>query len=333
MPTFDSNTTRTDAGALIPEDAAREILQTVSEGSIVTRLARRMPNMSRAQRRVPVLSVLPQVYFVGESGRSPQTFDEVKQTTEMQWGNKYLNAEEIAVIVPIAQNVIDDVDYDLWGEIRPQIVAAIGAKIDAAVFFGTSDVDVPVTWPDGLLVQMPADHIVAVGDVTLDGRNDLYNDILGDGGVISKVEEDGYFVNGNIAALSMRSKLRSLRDDNGNPIFVQNMQQGTTYSLDGQRLEFPTNGAWDAAQALLMSGDWTQVVWALRQDINYKLLTEGVITNNANPRQIIYNLGQDDMVALRVTFRMAWQIANPINRVNTNSTTRFPFATLVPAGS
>lgn len=325
---FNSNTTRDDVGALIPEESAREILQTVAEGSAVLRLARRLPNMARAQRRLPVLSVLPNAYFVGEKGRTPQTFNALKQTTEMAWANKYLNVEEIACIVPIPESVLDDSDYDIWSEIRPQIVASIGAVIDTAIFYGTSDTDVPVSWPDGILVQMPADHIVdeSYGD-------DLYDAILSEGGVLSKVEEDGYFVNGHVAALSLRSKLRGLRDTTGQPIFVQDMKSATPYTLDGQRLEFTTNGAFDATQSLLLSGDWNQVVWALRQDISYKMLTEGVITDASNPPQIIHNLAQEDMVALRVVFRMAWQIANPINRIQPDANERFPFASLVPTGS
>lgn len=327
MP-YNSQISRSEAGALIPEDASREILQTVAEGSTFTRLARRLPNMTRAQRRLPILSALPSVYFVGESGRSPQTFGARKQTTEAAWSNKYINAEELACIVPIPESVLDDADYDIWAEMRPQIVAAIGAKIDSATFFGVSDSDVPSTWPDGLLVDMPADHIVdeSFGD-------DLYDAIMSEGGVLSKVEEDGYFVNGHVAALSLRSKLRGLRDSTGQPIFVQDMKAASPYSLDGTRLEFPLNGAFDPTQALLLSGDWTQVVWALRKDITYKLLTEGVITDTSTPPQIQYNLAQDDMVALRVTFRMGWQIANVINRVNTNDATRYPFAALAPTGS
>jgi HK97 family phage major capsid protein len=332
MP-FNSNVIRDDVGALIPEEASREILQTVSEGSVFLRLARRMPNMTRAQRRLPVLQVLPTAYFVGEAGRSPQTFDSFKQTTEMAWGNKFLNVEEIACIVPIPESVLEDADYDIWSEIRPQIIAAIGAVIDTAVFFGTSDTDVPATWPDGILVDMPADHVVEEGSVTVDGRSDLYNDIFAEDGVLSKVEEDGFFVNGHVAAMRLRAKLRQLRDDNGQPLFVQSMQGTTSYSLDGQRLEFPLNGAFDPTQALLLSGDWNQVVWALRKDISYKLITEGVITDNANPPVIIYNLPQQDMVALRITFRMAWQIANVINRLNTDANTRYPFAALAPVGS
>lgn len=328
MP-FNSNITRADADALIPEEASREILQAVPEGSSALRLAKRLPNMAAGVRRLPVLSVLPQVYFVGEAGRSPQTFDEVKQTTEAAWENKYIYAEELACIVPIPENVLDDADYDIWEELRPQIVTAIGAKIDSALIFGTSNVDVPVNWPDGVLTGMPASHLIGLGDI-----GDLYDDIFGIGGVIAQVEEDGFMVNGHVASLSLRAKLRALRDGaTGAPLFTQTMQQATQYALDGNPVQFPKNGAFDATQALLISGDWDQLVYAIRKDITYKLLTEGVITDNASPRAIIHNLGQDDMVALRVTFRMGWQLPNPLNRINTDAATRYPFAALAPAGS
>jgi HK97 family phage major capsid protein len=328
MP-FNNLITREDADALIPEETTREILKDLNGGSSVLRLARRLPNMSSGTRKMPVLSALPAAYFVGEAGRTSQTFDEVKQTTEAAWGNKYLNAEEIAVIVPIPENVLEDADYDIWGEMRPLIVDAFGAKVDQAILYGTSDVDVPVAWPDGIMVQMPADHIVAAGT-----GNDLYDDIFGIGGVIAAVEEDGYFVNGILGAIAMRARLRSLRDGEGGlPLFVQDMRASIPYTLDGSQLEFPRNGAFDVTQALLIAGDWNQLVYAIRKDITYKVLTEGVITNNASPRAIIHNLAQDDMVALRVTFRMAWQLPNPINYINQVEAERFPFAALAPEGS
>jgi hypothetical protein len=37
------------------------------------------------------------------------------------------------------------------------------------------------------------------------------------------------------------------------------------------------------------------------------------------------------MVALKLHMRLGFQLPNPINRVNTNAATRYPFAVLVPA--
>ena len=329
MSTFSDFISRSGTEALMPEDASREILKNVSEGSTITRLARRLPNMSRSQRRMPILNSLPQVYFVGEHGRTPQTFTGVKQTTNMAWANKYIYAEEMACIVPIPETVLDDSEYDVWGELQPEIIAAIGAKIDYSIFFGVKGIDVPMQWPNGLMLQMPADHIVAdtFGD-------DLYDAIMGVGGVISKVEEDGFFVNGHVARLKMRAALRGLRSATDKvPLFVQDMHSATPYSLDGSRLEFPVNGSFEQLAANLVSGDFNQLVWAMRKDITLKVLTEGVITDESSPRQILFNLGQDDMIALRVTFRMGWELPNPLNRVNQDNATRFPFAALAPTGS
>ena len=47
----------------------------------------------------------------------------------------------------------------------------------------------------------------------------------------------------------------------------------------------------------------------IRQDMTYKLLDQAVITDDTG--KVIYNLPQQDMLALRVTFRAAFAIAEP----------------------
>lgn len=131
---------RTGAEALINDQVSKEIVQGAIEASAVLTNFRKLPNMSSKKTRVPVLSMLPVAYFVdGDAGQ--------KKTAEMQWKNKYLNAEEIAVIVPIPEAVLDDSDYDIWGEVKPRLVEAFGKVIDGAVLFG---VDKPTSWRDDI---------------------------------------------------------------------------------------------------------------------------------------------------------------------------------------
>ena len=306
---------RTGAQALMPEDVSKEIIDGVAESSVIMQVATRAPNMSRAQRRIPVLSTLPTAYFIaGDTG--------LKQTTKTAWANKYFNAEEIAVIVPIPEAVLDDADYDIWAQIQPRIIEAIGIAFDAAVMFGTN---APASWPDDLLAGA-----TAAGNVVAFGTNpDLYDDLLSENGVISAVEEDGFMATGHISALSMRAKYRGLRDSDGNPIFKTSMQDDTKYNLDGAPLFFPRNGAFDPSQALQMSGDFKQVVYTIRQDLTYKMLTEAVIQDSEGA--IVYNLAQQDMVALRVVIRVAWQLPNPINRIQATEADRYPIGILTPA--
>ncbi len=313
---------RTQVQALIPEEVSREIVQNVAAQSTFLQLARRLPNMSRKQHRIPVLNSLPDGYFVnGDTG--------LKQTTEMEWGNVFINAEEIAVIVPIPEAVLDDADYDIWAEARPQIEAAFGRTIDKAVYFGT---DRPSVWPEGIVTQA----VAAGNDVDLSavvgGGGDIYDALLGEAGVWSDVENDGYAVTGAVSTLSMRGRLRGLRDDQGNPIFKSVQGQGgvqgaTSYELDGVPLNFLRNISEAEASALVIAGDWDKVVYSIRQDMTFKLLDQAVIQNPDG--SIKYNLAQQDMVALRVVMRLGWALPNPASRVNTNAAARCPFGVLV----
>ena len=303
---------RTGAASLIPEENAREIIQGVVTQSAVLQRGRKLPNMSSKTYKMPVLDMLPIAYFVnGDTG--------AKKTTKQAWDKKFITAEEIAVILPIPEAVLDDSDYDIWGEVKPRVIEAFGKVIDGAVLF---DLDKPSTWRDGVVTTATKAGSV----VTLATGDDLYDKIMAEEGIIAKIEESGYFVNGHMADISMRAKLRGLKDTTGNPIFKSDMQNGTTYSLDGSPMNFPDNGAFDKSKALMISGDFSQLVYAIRQDITFKLFTEGVVQNTDG--SIAYNLMQNDMVALRAVMRLGWEIPNPINSMKTDKTKRCPFAIL-----
>lgn len=311
---------RTGAEVLIPEERSREILESVPEQSIAMRLMRRLPDMSSKTRALPVASSLPTAEFInGDTGLKP--------TTDMTWDKVTLTAEEIATIVVIPENVLDDSDYDIWASVLPRINEAIGAAFDKAVLFGT---DKPASFPAGIVTGATA----AGNTLTLNAQNSLYQQLLGEGGLASLVEADGFVPSAYVGAIGMRSKLRGAVDENGLPIFGRApYRDGVTgravYELDGADIYFPNSDVMDADQALLIGGDWSKAVWAIRKDITTKLLTEAVITDAQG--NVLINLAQQDAVALRVVFRAGWALANPVNRVNATAATRYPFAVLKPA--
>lgn len=326
MP-YNSIVSRTNASALIPEDVSREIIQNMPQQSAIMQLASRLPNMTAKQKRIPVLSALPMAYFVnGDTG--------LKQTTKVEWANKYIDAEELAVIVPIPEAVLDDADYPIWDEVMPRIVEEFGRVFDLAVLHGTN---APSTWPDDIATAAAsAGNSVDLSTQVAAGE-DLYDVLLGESGVISKVENDGFMVNGHIASLTMRGKLRGVRAkvydgsstaNLGAPIFTRSMQDGTRYDLDGDPIYFQANGGIDASSVLQFSGDFSKLVYAIRQDVTFKILTEATIQDGGG--NTIYNLAQQDMVALRCVMRLGWQVPNPINRVQETESSRYPFAILVP---
>lgn len=317
------NIDSTDLDVLLPTPVATEIIKELPQNSAVMRLGKQLPNMAAGTEKLPVLSALPLAYFVSGEPQDESGDKGQKKTTKAEWTNKVLTAEEIACIVPIKENYINDLNFDLWGEIKPSIVEAMGLVFDAAVLFGTNK---PTSWPNAIYTDAVAkSKKVEIGA-------DVFEELMGKTGVISKVEKDGYFPTGHVAALSMRGELRGLRDDMNRPIFTPSMQAAGQYELDGSPILFPLNGCMDDSKALLFTGAWNKLVYAIRQDVTYKVLTEAVIQDPATG-DIVYNLAQQDMVALRVTMRIAWQLPNPVNRINGSSATRYPFSILTPAKS
>lgn len=328
MATYNSLTSRDDAGALIPEDISRQIIQSLPAASVSLTSFRRVL-MSRAQQRMPVLDALPIAYWVdGDTG--------LKQTSAVSWANKYLDARELAVLIPIPENVIADTDFPIWDEIKPRIAEAFGEKIDAAALFGT---DSPSGWPGSIAEQA----IAAGNEYTIgDSGGDLSVDISE---LMGLVENDGFDVSGFWARRRIRSRLRSLRDLNGQPIFQQAAIGTPVYGqpvfgqpltvpgqsqLYGEPITFVRNGSWDNAEALI-TGDTSAAIIGIRQDISYRIFTEGVVSDGDG--KVLLNLMQQDSVVMRATMRVAYQVANPITRDNQVEGTRFPFAVLHEAGS
>ena len=314
---------RSALSGLIPEPVTREIMQGAIAESAVLRMGRRLANMSSKTQTINVLDALPSAYFVNGEATDSGAGDAFKRTTKMAWDKKKLYAEEIAVIVPIPEAALDDADYDIWGEVRPRLTEAFGKVIDAAILFGTNK---PSTWRAGVVPSA-----IAAGNGVPIGTS-VFDDIMGESGLIAKVELDGFNPNGVMSAIQMRGKLRGLKDTTGQPIFKSDMQGATRYGLDGMDMYFPMNGAFDPAQAQMIVGDWAQLVYAIRQDMTFKIFTEGVI-QDPTTKAITYNLMQNDMVALRAVMRLGWEIANPINAYNADIENPFPFSVYGKSGT
>lgn len=321
MPVYDGQITRSDAAPLIPEEVTTEIFQNAQESSVFLRLARRLPNMARGQERMPVLASLPTAYVVGGD-------TDLRQTSEVDWKNKYIDAAEIAAIVPIPKNVMADSDYPIWEQVMPLMAEAAGAVVDGATFVGTNAASV---WPSDLKTgAVAAGHSVSAASFGL--STGYYDAILGGdnqsggAGLFAHLENQGYMVTGWAAHPVMRGRLRTIKDSTGQPLFMTQMQQKTPYLLDGVSGLFCQNGGFTSSQALMFAGDWNQVVYAFRQEAQWEILREGVINDAAG--NIIYNLGQQRMIALLMFFRFGWQVPNPPKRLSPTEATRYPVAVL-----
>jgi HK97 family phage major capsid protein len=137
---YDSIITRTDADGLVPDEQAAEIISAATKQSAALELCHHVP-MSSKTRSMPVLSALPIAYWVnGDTG--------LKQTSEAAWAGLELTAEELAVIVPAPEALVNDVTFDLFGALRDPTAEAFAIKLDSAIFTGT---DKPTSWPQAII--------------------------------------------------------------------------------------------------------------------------------------------------------------------------------------
>jgi HK97 family phage major capsid protein len=307
-------TSRTDVGALIPEEVSREMLGKATEQSAALALFRKVP-VGRAQVRFPVLSALPTAYWVtGDTG--------LKQTTEVNWTNKFLNIEEVATIMPVPDNVIADIDANVWDEAMPLLTEAFGRAVDSATFFGTN---APASFPTNILAAAAAAGNSVTEGTAAAAAGGFFGDV---DAVLGAVEGDGFDVNGFVASTGAKARFRSARNTTGERLDAGRLG-GDLRSLDGYPIMYPMRGLWPTGAGVgvrMFAGDWDQFVIGVRQDITLKVSNDAVIQDNTGA--IIYNSFQQDLTFLRLTFRLGWQVANTINNDQPTEAARYPVAAL-----
>ena len=265
--------------------------------------------MSTKTSRQPVLSVLPSAYWVsGDTGQ--------KQTSKADWENVELVAEELAVIIPVPEAYLADSAVPIWGEVRPLITQAFGQALDRAVLFGTSK---PTTWTSQAIIP----GIVAAGNTVEEGA-DIGVSIAGMG---EKLAGQGFSLNSYASRPGFHWKLAAARTLAGYPIYgAGDLANGIPASLYGRPLAEVENGSWAMdSQVGLIGGEFNKAIVGLRQDMTFRVFTEGVISNPDGT--IALNLMQQDSVALRVVMRVGYALANPVTVMQAEA---FPVRRLDP---
>lgn len=303
---------RSELSTIIQEEYSNELLASAAASSAALQAFRRV-DLGTKTTNLPVLATIPEAEFVTESGDNS-----TKPTAQATWGNKQLVAEEIAVIIPIHENVVDDASTDVLDELTRQGGAAIGRTLDAAVFFG---VNKPASWTsdDLLAAADAADQVVNVGDVA-DG-DDLGGAILQ---AAELVDTAGWDPSGVAAPRGIKYRLANLRNADGTPIFLPSLASspGSIDQVAGLDASWVSGRVWDRDVAEAFVYDADRIVIGVRQDITVKFLSEATVGD--------INLAERDMVALRFKARYAYVLGNTFTE---ESNTSCPVATVAPLGS
>ena len=295
-----------NSSVVLPVEYGREIIRGLIGRSKALELGRRLPDMRGKTYKLNVNANLPVAGWVKNSQATPNaegTEINRKPVSTYAFQGVDLVAEELAVIVPISENTLADVEdfgIELAAELQEQVIGAFQEAIDSAVFFGVGS-----PWNDfGGLV---AGATSANATVAWDGQagTSFYNAI---NDAMTLVEQSGYMPNAILGGPSINSAFRNSITTLG----INVTDQGEIGRL---ARHVDLTGGFNEGTAFAIVGDFRYLVYSFREEMAMKLLTESTIYD-PNTGAVLYALAQQDMVALRFTMRLGFALPNPVNRVS-----------------
>jgi HK97 family phage major capsid protein len=290
---------------------AAQIIQEAVQYSAVLQLANLVP-MGTQINELPIPKTLPKAAFVNAAGGR-------KPFTELALETQVLRAEEVAAVSAIPDQYLEDSIVNIWGFIRPRLAEAIGLALDDAVIFGQG---APASYPPGgIVATLHSDPVANAIDAV---------DAINQG--MSLVEAKGLAVTGHAADLTVRGRLRGVRDDTGALLLGETQVEQTSrpaiYGVPASYNSF-TRTTWD-----LITGAWNYLMVGVRQDIRYVMDPNAVIADNAG--QVVVSGFQDNVTPIKVWARFGCAIVRPVTPRAPEGPkkpfARMNLATMTPAG-
>ena len=291
---------------VLPVEYGREIIRGVVGRSKALELGRRLPDMRGKTYKLNVLSHLPVAGWV-KNQSTPSNANEAdiknKPISYLAFEGVDLVAEEIAVIVPVSINTLNDVEdmgIELMPEITEQVVGAFQQVLDSTIFFGTNS---PWAGFSGLVAGATS----AGATVSWDGESGLsFYEAIND--AMEKVENSGYVPTAILGGPSLNSAFRKTITELG----VLAGDQGEIGALPRH---VDLTGGFNQSTAFAIVGDFRYLVYSFREEISMRVLYEATLKDPATGTEL-YNLAQQDMIGLRFTMRLGCALPNPVNRVS-----------------
>jgi HK97 family phage major capsid protein len=297
---------RSDVSTLIEDAYSQVLLEAASAGSQALQ-AFPTVNLGTKTTNMPMLAALPQAGWVTEDiGDASST----KPTSEVRWKNTTMVVEEIAVIVPVHEDVLADATTDVLTQVSQLAGQAIGQKLDQAVIWGIGK---PASWTSSALYTAAS---TASQTAAYTSGAASADDIVGKVNQSAKTLAGlGLLPDTLLANLTFRYDIVNLRDANGLPIFRDEQFAGFNTS-------FSRNGTWDNSRAKCLVVDSSRVRIGVRQDITVKFLDQATVGG--------INLAEKDMVALRFKARYGYVLSSGATAF---SSAPVPVAAVINAGS
>ncbi|APT75053.1 hypothetical protein LN42_00565 [Marinitoga sp. 1137] len=278
-----SEGTDTAGGYLVPEEFKNTVLDIAGDFGYVRKYATTLP-MKRDTLSLPKLTSKPSVTWVGEGASI--------STGEPTFGKFTLTAKKAGLIVPVTSELLEDSAVEITNILSKIFGEAIAEAEDVQGFVGDGTVFTGILNETGTnVVTMPSTK-TSFNDITTD---DLLNLI---GAVPSKIEKNSVF----IMHRTILTKIKTLKDGNGNYIFDPTSKTIWGYpviTVDAM----PALADTAVDKAFVIFGDINYLYLGDKRQISVKLADQASIGTT--------NLFEQDMLALKVTERVALGVAMP----------------------
>lgn len=274
----------------LPTDLSGEIIQKTQESSAVMQLARQIALPGRGVT-IPVITSDPEANWVAETAAKPVSNPGLSQ--------KVMTPYKLAVIVPFSDEFRRDAAA-LYDQLVARLPGALAKKFDFTVFNGST----PGTGFD-VLSGCTAQSI----DVNASGVGGFYSALVAADVDIAAAGGD---LNGFAMSPQARGEMLSALDNDGRPIFINNVAEGAIPRLLGQPVMYSRGlyGAGNAASGstaakpdtIGFAGDWTKAMYGTVEGVKISISDEATLTISGSA----VNLWEHNMFAVRAEIEVGF---------------------------
>ncbi|HEY9370165.1 phage major capsid protein [Streptomyces sp.] len=278
--------------ALLPRTLAGPIFEKSVEQSAVMALARPAPLAIDATTSVPIPMDVPTADWVGQAAKKPLSTSSV--------GVKQMTAKKLAVLIPVAEEVVMTNSGGLWAQLQRDLPTAFARAFDHAAIHGKTMKGATGPFTDYLAMTSNA---VALGTAS-QATGGIWADLVT--GMEEVIDEDWDYT-GTIADHRLKPKLLLATDTTGRPILVDTQTPGTNMAaagtLIGEPLAYSRSVSGKQRRQSTSSdtglraigGDWSQAAYGVGMDITVRISKEATYVDEEGG---VHSAFQENLVLL-----------------------------------
>lgn len=257
--------------SLLPREITGPIFEKSVEQSAVMALARRAPLAIDATTSIPIPLDVPTADWVGQAQKKPLSSGGV--------GVKEMTAKKLAVLIPVAEEVVNTNAAGLWTQLQNDLPTAFARAFDMAAIHGKTMKGATGPFTDYLAATSKS---VALGTAS-QGTGGVWADIVNG---MAEVIDDDWDYTGTVADHRLKPTLLLATDTTGRPILVDTQTPGTNMAAAGTLVGEPLaysrsvsgkqrrQSASSDTGLRAIGGDWSQAAFGVGMDVTVRVSKE-----------------------------------------------------------